>query len=276
MKLKGRTAVITGGAMGIGRATALRLIHEHCTVTIWDLNASALEETAAALRKEGGTAFAHTCDVTDRRRVAELAGVAMREMGRVDMLINNAGYVQGGDFLQLTDDAWDRTIDVNLNALRYTICAFLPAMYARNEGHIVNISSAAGLIGVPGLAAYAATKWAVYGLTESMRLEARVHRKTGVRWSSIHPSYLAHGMFEGARLGALGNVIVPLVKSHDVIARAIVESALKRGRYSPKRPLTLHLTPRIRALLPDYLFQRFLILLGVAGSMKNWRGRDHA
>jgi len=235
-----------------------------------------LQESATALRAGGGVVFAHACDVTDKARVTALAQVAVQEMGRVDILINNAGYVQGGDFLQLSDAEWHRTFDVNLNALRYTISAFLPGMYTRNEGHIVNISSAAGLIGVPGLAAYAASKWAVYGLTESLRLEAYANGKTGVRWSSIHPSYLAHGMFEGARLGTLGNMIVPLVKSHDVIARAIVESALKKGRHSPKRPLTLHLTPRLRAFMPDFLFQRFLILLGVAGSMTEWKGRGHA
>jgi all-trans-retinol dehydrogenase (NAD+) len=197
-------------------------------------------------------------------------------MGRVDILINNAGYVRGADFLDVEDADWNRTFDVNLHALRNTIRAFLPGMYARNEGHIVNISSAAGLIGVPGMAAYAASKWAVYGLTESLRFEALVNGKTGVRWSSIHPSFLARGMFEGARLGVIGNLIVPLIKSHDVIARAIVESALKKGRHSPKRPLTVHLTPRMRALLPDFLFQRFLILLGVTGSMKHWKGRTHA
>jgi all-trans-retinol dehydrogenase (NAD+) len=276
MNLNGKTAVVTGGAMGIGLATARRLVREHCVVTLWDLNETALREAAAALRSEGGTVFAHTCDVTNRERVSELAQTAVQEMGHVDILINNAGYVQGGDFLQISDEVWHRTIDVNLNALRYTIRAILPGMYARNTGHIVNISSAAGLIGVPGLAVYAASKWAVYGLTESLRLEASAQGKIGVRWSSIHPSYLAHGMFEGARLGTIGNLIVPLIKSHDVIARAIVESALKKGRHSPKRPMTLHLTPRLRAAMPDFVFQHFLAFLGVTESMKAWKGRNHA
>lgn len=276
MQLQGKTAVITGGAMGIGLATAHRLLREQCVVTLWDINPDALQAAVAELRSAGGTVFAHTCDVTDKTRVKAEAQRARQEMGHVDILINNAGYVRGGEFLQLSEDEWDRTIDVNLNALGHTIRAFLPEMYERNKGHIVNLSSASGLIGVPGLAAYAASKWAVYGLTESLRLEAHMKGKTGVRWSSIHPSYLAHGMFEGARLGAIDNLIVPLVKNHDVIARAIVESALKKGRLSPKRPYTLHLTPRIRALLPDPLFQRFLMLLGVTGSMNNWKGRDHA
>jgi len=136
----------------------------------------------------------------------------------------------------------------------------------------VNISSASATLGVPSLSMYAATKWAVWGLTESMRFEAWERGKRGVQWSSIHPSYIARGMFEGARLGFPGNLIAPLLKDHDVIAEAIVESALKKGRYSPKRPLTVHLIPRLR-LLPDSWFQALVVILGVTGSMKTWVGR---
>jgi all-trans-retinol dehydrogenase (NAD+) len=198
---------------------------------------------------------------------------AVEHFGRIDILINNAGYVRGGNFLDQTDDVWLRTIDVNLNGLLYTIRAFLPGMYERDRGHIVNISSAAGMLGVGGLSVYAATKWAVWGLTESMRFEAWSAGKKGVRWSSIHPSYLAEGMFSGAKLNPLGNLLIPLVKSPDVIARAIVEDALVRGKSAPKRPVTLNLTVRLRGLLPDPLFQRMLVLFGVDRSMHSFRGR---
>ncbi len=274
MNLESKCAVITGGAMGIGFATAQRLLHERCLVTLWDINAKALSHAKAQLEKTGGKIFTHVCDVTDKKRVYELAELATKEMGRVDILINNAGYVMGGELLEQSDEVWEKTINVNLTAMVYTIRAFLPDMYQRNFGHIVNISSAAGTIGVPSLAIYAATKWAVWGLTESLRLEALSHGKKGVRYSSIHPSFIAHGMLEGARLGLPGRWIVPLLKDHDVIARAIVESALKKGRYSPKRPRTVNLNLRIRSLLPDSWFQRFLVLMGVPGSMKNWHGRS--
>jgi all-trans-retinol dehydrogenase (NAD+) len=273
MNLELKCAVITGGAMGIGLATAKRLLREGCTVTLWDVNAEALRLAKAQLEKTGGKIFSHVCDVTDKKRVYELAEVAMKEMGRVDILINNAGYVKGGEFLDRSDEEWERTIDVNITAMIYTIRAFLPDMYRRNFGHIVNISSASATIGVPGLAIYTATKWAVWGLTESLRFEALSHGKKGVRYSTIHPGYIAHGMFEGARLGLPGRWIVPLIKDHDVVARAIVKSALKKRRYSPKRPRTINLNLRIRSLLPDSWFQRFLILMGVPGSMKNWHGR---
>ncbi|MFH0988395.1 MAG: SDR family NAD(P)-dependent oxidoreductase [bacterium] len=273
MNLQARTALITGGAMGIGLATAKRLLREGCTVTIWDLNHQALEAARGELLSIGGKVFLHKCDVTDNSQVKELALVARREMGSVDILINNAGYVAGGDFLDRPIEEWEKTIQVNITALLYTTHVFLPEMYARNCGHIVNISSAAGTIGVPGLSVYAASKWAVWGLTESLRLEAFNHRKDGVKYSSIHPGYIAHGMFEGAKLGFPGKLIVPLVRDHDVIAQAIVESALKKERYSPKRPRTINLNLRFRALMPDSWFQRFLVLMGVAGSMKTWYGR---
>lgn len=273
MELKYKTAIITGGAMGIGFATAKRLVKENCTVTIWDINEEALKQAKAELEKINGKVFTHVCNVTDKNRIKELSATAYKEMGSVDVLINNAGYVKGGGILDQPAEIWDATININLNALIYTIQAFLPKMYERNFGHIVNISSAAGTIGVPALAVYCATKWGVWGLTESLRFEAYNNNKTGVKYSSIHPGYIASGMFEGAKLGFPGSLIVPLVKDHDVIAKAIVESALKRGKYSPKRPATLNLNLRLRALFTDKIFQKLLILMGVPQSMSSWKGR---
>ncbi len=272
MDIKNKCAVVTGGAMGIGLATCKRLLKEGVTLSLWDLNQTALDQVNHELAPLGKI-FMHQCDVTQKDRVYELAETAKQEMGQVDILVNNAGYVSGGEFLQRPDADWERTIDVNLTALLYTTRAFLPAMYERNSGHIVNISSAAGTIGVAGLAVYTATKWAVWGLTESLRMEAINNGKTGVKYSSIHPGYIATGMFEGAKLGIPGRWIVPLVKNHDVIAKAIVNDALKRGKYSPKRPSTINLNLRFRALLPDPWFQRFLILMGVEKSMQSWSGR---
>jgi all-trans-retinol dehydrogenase (NAD+) len=273
MDLRGKGAVVTGGAMGIGLATSKRLVREGCAVTIWDLNASALEGAKKELEAMSGKVFTHVCDVTDKARVYELAKTAAAEMGQVDILVNNAGYVVGGDFLEQPDEAWEKTIDVNLTSMIYTIKAFLPAMYERNCGHVVNISSAGGIVGVPNLAMYSATKVAVRGLTESMRYEAWERGKKGVQWSSIHPCYIAKGMFEGAKLRGFANLIAPLLKDHDVVAEAIVESALKKGRYSPKRPRMVRSMYLMRGLVPDELFQWLIDVLGVTGSMNTWVGR---
>ena len=273
MDLQFKCAIVTGGAMGIGLATCKRLLAEGVSVTIWDIDQAALKTAKKELANLGKVYF-YQCDVTNKRQVQKQVKIAQKEMGRVDILINNAGYVSGGDLLDHPIEDWEKTIDVNLNALLYTIYAVLPEMYERDDGHIVNISSAAGTIGVAGLSVYAATKWAVWGLTESLRMEALKNEKNGVKYSTIHPGYIATGMFEGAKLGIPGRWVVPLVKNHDVIAKAIVEDALKKEKYSPKRPRTVNLNLRFRALMPDRWFQRFLIIMGVAGSMKSWYGRE--
>ncbi|NUM71674.1 MAG: SDR family NAD(P)-dependent oxidoreductase [Ignavibacteriaceae bacterium] len=272
LKLNESCAVVTGGAKGIGLATTKRLLAEGCKVTIWDIDGKAIDDVIAGLNSKGKL-FGDVVDVTDKEIVYSAAARAIEQMGKVDILVNNAGYVMGGDFLDQPDEIWEKTIDINLTSFIYTTRAFLPGMYERNRGHIINISSAAGGLGVPGLSVYAATKWAVWGLTESLRFEAINAGKKGVRYSSIHPSYIKTGLFEGARIPFPGSLLVPLVENHDVIAKAIVESAIKKGRYSPKRPVTVNLTARTRALLPDFLFQKVLMLLKIPQSMKTWHGR---
>ncbi len=273
MTLQGKTVVVTGAARGIGLAVCRRLVKEGCRVTLWDLDPVALEAARAELAGMGGKVFAHACDVTDKALVYRLAETAEKEMGRVDILVNNAGALFNGDFLDQSDEKWEKLVAVNLTSLFYTIRAFLPGMHARNSGHVVNLSSAAGTLGVAGLAVYAATKWAVWGLTESLRHESVNAGKRGVRWSSIHPNYIAEGMFAGARIRGLGGLLVPVLRSHDVVAKAIVESALKRGRRSPKRPRTVKLASLLRGILPDFMFGAVVRFLRIHESMKSWTGR---
>lgn len=271
--LQNKNALVTGGAMGIGFATAKRLLSEGANVILWDLNQDALQRAYTELSPLGNVLI-YSCDVTDKQAVYNTANEVKEKTGGIDILINNAGFAVGGYFLEKEDEVWEKTIDVNFTSLIYTTRAFLPGMYERNAGHIVNISSASSTIGVSQLAVYAGTKWAVHGFTESLRFEALAQGKSGVRFSTIHPSYIRTGLFAGAELGFPAKYIAPLIKSHDVIAKAVVESALKRGRNSPKRPYTVHLNPRLRALLPDSWFQRLLVILGITQSMKNWKGHS--
>ncbi len=276
MNLQGKRAVVTGGAMGIGLAVAKRLLAGGCAVTLWDLDARALE--AARKELEGlapGRISARVCDVTDKVRVKEVAEEARRETGGTDILINNAGFLAAGNFLDRPVEDWEKTVSVNLNALVYTCHAFLPEMLDRNSGHIVNISSSAGTLGVPGLAVYSASKWAVWGLTESLRHEAWNLGKRNVRFSSVHPSFVARGLFAGARLGGLGGLIVPRIRDHDVVAKTVVEAALKKGRFSPKRPRSVRSAVFFRGVLPDGAFQRLVRFLGVHTGMSRWKGKNH-
>ncbi|MDZ7763054.1 MAG: SDR family NAD(P)-dependent oxidoreductase [Melioribacteraceae bacterium] len=173
MKLEGKSAIVTGGAMGIGLATTKRLLKAGCKVNIWDINEEAMNNAKEELNQYSDRLYFHKCDVTNKNEVYALAVASSKEMGQIDILINNAGYVQGGNLHEHSDDKWEKTIDVNLTSLIYTTKAVLNQMYERNSGHIVNISSASSFLGVPELSVYTATKWAVWGLTESMRFEAR-------------------------------------------------------------------------------------------------------
>jgi all-trans-retinol dehydrogenase (NAD+) len=273
MELSDKTAVITGGAMGIGLATARRLVRAECAVAIWDVNSAALDNACAELRGMGGKVLGQICDVSNATAVRACAEQTARELGPVDILINNAGYVRGGDLLDVSEDNLAKTVEVNLTAMLYTTRAFLAGMYERNVGYVVNISSAAGILGLPDMAAYSAAKWGVWGLTESLRHEANNRGKGGVRFSSVHPSYIAIGMFEGARISGLGSLLVPQLKDHDVIAECIVEEALKKGKQRLIRPRSVWLAVLLRGILPDTWFQAVIRLLNVHKSMSTWKGR---
>ncbi len=278
MDIHGKRAVVTGGAMGIGLATVRRLLAAGCSTAVWDYDDAALDRARAELAATGGTATRvvfFRCDVTDPEQVAEAARATVDALGGVDILVNNAGIVVAGRFEETDLDAQRRVIDVNFTALLSTIGAFLPEMYRRDDGVIVNISSAAGALGVPGQAVYAASKWAVWGLTESLRHEAR-NLKKNVHVASVHPSYVATGLFAGARMHGLGGLIVPRVKDHDVVARAIVDRAIRRRNSITYRPRTVRLAVLLRGILPDAVFFRVIRFLNVHTSMDGFKGRSDA
>lgn len=275
-KLAGMTAVVTGGARGIGLATARRLIREGVLVTLWDLDPEALREARNQLVQEGTGDHVGIipCDITDPAAVHQAVLHSVTAMGRIDILINNAGYLAPGNFLDQPVDQWNRTVAVNLKGLLYVTHAVLPGMYQQGAGHVVNISSAAATLGVAGLAVYTATKWAVWGLTESLRQESINLGHRHVRFSSVHPIFLRHGMFAGARLRGLGALLVPNVRDHDVIARAVVDYALKRRRRIVMRPRTVRLAVLLRGILPNRVFEALVRFLGVPRGMSTWHGQD--
>ena len=276
MRLHGKRALITGAARGIGFATAERLIKEGVSLVLWDIDAEALEKAKAKLiqtaRDGHPVVTTAVCDVSDPAAVKTRAEQAEGEMGGIDILINNAGYMAPGNLLDQSLEVWKKTVDINLNALIYSTHTLLPGMYSRGSGHVVNISSAGGLIGVPGLSVYCATKWAVFGLTEALREEALQRSGGKVRFSSVHPMFLRKGMFEGAGLSGLGSLVFPRVANHDVIAKAIVEGALKRGRRVVKRPRSLRIVLLLRGILPDRLFNSLSRLMNVHTSMSKLEG----
>ena len=272
MNLKNKIVLVTGAAKGIGLATVKRLLKKEAKVILWDFQSDDLNIAVQSLKNEGHDVFSQVCDVTNKEQVYDNAEVIKKEIGDIDILINNAGTVYTGYMLDRSDAELENMINVNFTSMIYTIRAFMPAMLEKNKGHIVNISSASSLIGAPKLAIYAATKWAVMGLTESLRMEAIKMGKKGVKFSSVHPNFLKKGLFEGTKLNFLGSIFAPGVKSHDAVAKVIVNKAIRWGFHSPKVPWIMNQSVLLRALLPSSLLIKFGNIYGVNNMMDEYTG----
>ncbi|HET8989765.1 MAG TPA: SDR family NAD(P)-dependent oxidoreductase [Acidimicrobiales bacterium] len=197
MELEGRTAVITGGASGIGLALARRLARSKVSLVLGDVEAAPLEAAVAQLRAEGATVTGRVGDVRREADVVALREAALAEFGGVHLVVNNAG-VGGGPTIGSPTGVWDWVIDVNLRGVVHGVNAFVPHFVAQGEGHVVNTASAAGLGGVPGMGAYCATKFAVVGLSESLYHELAL-RAPGVHVSVLCPGFVRTRIAESAR-----------------------------------------------------------------------------
>ncbi|MGO9058854.1 MAG: SDR family NAD(P)-dependent oxidoreductase [Candidatus Binataceae bacterium] len=193
MRLAGKVALITGGGRGIGRVIALTFAREGADIAICARTEEQLKSTAAEVEKLGRRCFFKVCDVTINDQCAAVVQGAIAHFGRLDILVNNAG---GGDVAQYStvgkaDDAWwFDNIALNLHSTFFFCRAVLPSMIERRYGRIVNVSSVAGLRGLPHMASYAAAKHGVEGLSRSIALECG---KLGVTCNSICPGSVRSG-----------------------------------------------------------------------------------
>lgn len=267
--------IITGGAGGIGRETSLLLLGLGARLAVWDFNKDALDAFQQECANLGYSIHCEICDVTDYPEVDRALARSVEALSGLDVLINNAGYVANGFFQEREFHFWARTLTINLEALMYLSYQSLETLEKSSDARIVNISSAAGVIGTAGLAAYSAAKWGVWGFSEALRQEIRSRGNTNPGVTTIHPSYLAKGMFEGARLKGLGALIVPPVKSHQDVAKAIVRSIRKR-KNRVMLPRSVASAIFFRAILPDSWFQGFTRLLNVHSSMSGWKGQGRS
>lgn len=170
--LEGKVAVVTGGASGIGRATAELLAEKGARIHLVDFDVAKLETTAAEMRATGATVHTHRVDVSAPAQVERLAATVFESEGAVDVLHNNAGIGVGGPFVDLTLEDIQRTIQINLLGTAYGIHYFLPRMRKQGRhGHIVNTASGAGLVPIPMLGIYSASKHGVVALTEALDAE---------------------------------------------------------------------------------------------------------
>jgi NAD(P)-dependent dehydrogenase (short-subunit alcohol dehydrogenase family) len=201
----GATAIITGGASGIGRALSEALAKRRCEVVLVDLQFELAEEVASRIRASGGKAEAVKVDVTDFPAMEELVRTTFNRTGRLDYIFNNAGIGIGGTVSLYGIEDWNYIVDVNLRGVINGIQATYKIMLAQGFGHIVNTASMAGLMPGPGSVAYTTTKHAVVGLSTSLRAEAA---HMGIRVSVLCPGVIRTPILEGG--GKYGKMLVEI------------------------------------------------------------------
>ena len=184
MKLANQAALVTGASRGLGLAIARALAREGAAVACLARPNAELDQAIASLAADGARALAAPADITREGEVAAAVAAAARELGRLDILVLNAGMWMGSPIPETTEAEWDTLIDLNLKGAFLTLKHGLPHLIARRGGTVIGIGSLGGLVGQPGSAAYAASKWGLRGLLESAALEVKPHH---IRVSVIYP-----------------------------------------------------------------------------------------
>jgi hypothetical protein len=266
-QIAGCTALITGGASGIGFLLGKLLLEQGAAhLVIWDVSGQAMRRAVSELMSGGRRVDGFQVDVSHLAQVRSTLQ-EMRERGiRIDLLINNAGVIVGKTFVDHLPEEIQRTIAVNTLAPMQLARELLPAMVERASGHVVNISSAAALVSNPGMSAYCASKWAVTGWSDSLRIELEQSR-SGVRVTTVMPYYTNTGMFAGVR-----SRVIPILQP-EYVAREIV-SAIRKDRVFLHLPKWFRLVRLLQGLLPVRWFDRVAGgWFGIYRSMGTFTGR---
>ena len=192
-RLENKVAIVTGGGRGIGEATASKFIKEGAKVVVADINKEDVEKIVKELKDLGGEAIGLVVDVTNRESVTEMINTTLETYGKLDILVNNAGITMDSTLMKMTEDQWDKVIDVNLKGVYLCGQAAAKVMVDQGKGVILNASSVVGLYGNFGQTNYAATKWGVIGMTKTWAKE--LGRK-GVRSNAVAPGFIATPMVE--------------------------------------------------------------------------------
>ncbi|XP_057378301.1 epidermal retinol dehydrogenase 2-like [Daphnia carinata] len=218
--ISGQIALVTGAGGGIGRLLAIGLSNAGCKVVCWDVAKQSNEETTRLIQMSKGTAYAYQVDLTKREEIYQVAQRVKREVGKVSILINNAGVVSGKVLLDCSDEQIQRTFDVNVLAHFWTTKSFLPDMIMQDCGHIVTVASLAGLTGSDRLVDYCSSKFAAVGFDESLRTELAIDGRKGIKTTVVCPYLVNTPLFAGAT-----SKFLPALEPQDV-AQAAINSIL--------------------------------------------------
>lgn len=270
----GTRILITGAAMGMGRLYAERAVAEGAeTVILWDINKEALSETTKALRVHADNSqeiVPMLVDIGQRTAIEKAAAEVIKNHGGVDIIINNAGVVRGTYFWEHENER-DTEFIMRINALApmYITHEFLKGMIdGKRPSRVVNIASAAGTLSNPKMSVYASSKWALIGWSDSVRLELKQQGYDNVKVTTVCPSYISTGMFEGVK----GPLMTPLMQPDYVVNR--VWHSMRAGKPMLMLPWTVHLSKVLKGILPQSWFDAIAgNIFGVYNTMDKFTGR---
>jgi len=226
--VRGEIVLITGTGHGIGKLLAKKYATEGATVIGWDINEELNSQTIKEIKQLGyPNIHGYKVDVSDRENVVENARKVQEAIGDVTILINNAGIMPAHPFLEHSVKEIEKIMDINVMAHFWTLQAFLPAMKRNNHGHVVALSSMAGLLGLVNLAPYNASKFAVRGLMEGLREEFRRNPNNNVHFTTIYPYMIDTGLCKAVDIAYPG--IVPMLKP-EFVAEKIFEAQVNNKR----------------------------------------------
>lgn len=267
MELKNKKLLITGGASGIGKIMARKSLERGVShLVIWDINEEGLSKTKEEFSKFGILISIYKVDVSNLDEIKIYAQKVRTEVGKIDVLINNAGIVVGKYFHENTHQDIQKTMLINSNALMHVTLEFLPEMMKENSGAICNIASSAGLISNPKMAVYAASKWAVNGWSDSLRLEMEQLKKN-ISVTTIMPFYINTGMFDGVQ-----SKLIPILEPEPT-AEKIIKS-IENKRKILAMPLPYWFIRLSQGILPLPIFDWVMDhVFGVYDTMKYFKGR---
>ena len=187
MRLQDKVSIITGSGRGIGRATALKFAAEGARTVVCDLDQASVDAVVAQIKASGGEASGYLVDVTDRSSIDEMVAGVKASYGRIDTLVNNAGVVQDARMVNMTEEQFDKVIDVNLKGTYNCAKSVIDTMLAQQSGVILNASSIVGIYGNFGQTNYAASKWGVIGMAKTW---AREFGRKGIRAIAVCPGFV--------------------------------------------------------------------------------------
>ncbi|UJF29203.1 SDR family oxidoreductase [Kaistella sp. 97-N-M2] len=267
MDFKNKTVLITGGCSGIGKIMGRKSLERGCSKLImWDINEVGLLQTKEEFSKIGGEISTFKVDISNPDEIKITAQRVRTEVGTVDVLINNAGIVVGKYFHEHTHDQIEKSMHINANAPMHIALEFLPDMIRQNLGAVCNIASSAGLISNPKMSVYAASKWAVIGWGDSVRLEMEQLKKN-VSVMTIMPFFINTGMFDGVK-----SKVLPILEPEKTSERII--TAIEKETKMLAMPLPYWFIRLSQGILPIPVFDWVMKnVFGIYDTMKEFTGR---